>query len=413
MDLIKKLDFKRGQVMGNSIKNSGNRREDECSAEWAEEIAARLRAAPLAALGSKSVSRRDALGLIGLGASVIGGASMLTSGPALAQAAKPYKAPDGKGRTLTVSVWGGPTEQAFVKTVVPVFRTLTGANVVFETGSGGERFNKLMAQGALASVDVFINSGENVFQANRLGKLVNVDKALVPNLDGIADWAKLFPYGISYGLIAFGLVRSTQIAPLKSWKDLWRPEFKGKLGMPGIGHTQFPMMLITLAEIYGGSASDVEPAIKKLAELDPVVLAFFWGQWADSAKAGKVLVVPDFNYNLLDAKAAGIDFAFDFPEEKAIAADNTMSIVKGSPNADLAHAFLNVTFDSEVQTQFCAEWRGSPANVNAKIHPKIEGQVPLASDILNKVRFFDLGFIATKRAEWTERLNSQVLTKWK
>jgi hypothetical protein len=66
-----------------------------------------------------------------------------------------------------------------------------------------------------------------------------------------------------------------------------------------------------------------------------------------------------------------------------------------------------------VQTQFCGEWRGSPANVNAKIHPKIAGQVPLASEILNKVRFFDLGFIATKRAEWTERLNSQVLTKWK
>jgi putative spermidine/putrescine transport system substrate-binding protein len=235
----------------------------------------------------------------------------------------------------------------------------------------------------------------------------------VPNLKDIAEWAQLFPYGISYGLIAFGLARSAQIAPLRSWKDLWRPEFKGRLGMPGIGHTQFPMMLIMLAEMYGGSASDVEPAIKKLAELDPVVLAFFWGQWADSAKAGKILVVPDFNYNLLDAKAAGIDFAFDFPEEKAIAADNTMSIVKGSANADLAHAFLNVTFDAEVQSHFCAEWRGSPANVKAKIHPRIEGQVPLAADILNKVRFFDLGFIATKRAEWTERLNSQVLAKWK
>ena len=247
--------------MTNSIKGSGNGR-DVCSADCVEEVAARLRAGPIGPLGAKAVSRRDALGLIGLGASVIGGASILGSSPAAAQAPKPaYKAPDGKGRTLTVSVWGGPTEQAFVKAVVPVFRTLTGANVVFETGSGGERFNKLMAQGALASVDVFINSGENVFQANRLGKLVNVDKALVPNLDGIADWAKLFPYGISYGLIAFGLVRSTQIAPLRSWKDLWRPEFKGKLGMPGIGHTQFPMMLITLAEIYGGSANDVEPAI--------------------------------------------------------------------------------------------------------------------------------------------------------
>ncbi len=130
--------------------------------------------------------------------------------PAAAQ--RKYSAPDGKGRTLTVSVWGGPTEQAFLKAVVPVFRALTGANVVFETGSGGERFNKLLAQGSMATVDVFVNSGENVYQANRLGKLLNVDPSLVPNLEDIADWAKLFPYGISYGLIAFGFARSTGVA---------------------------------------------------------------------------------------------------------------------------------------------------------------------------------------------------------
>jgi len=64
-------------------------------------------------------------------------------------------------------------------------------------------------------------------------------------------------------------------------------------------------------------------AVEGVAELDPVVLTFFWGQWADAAKAGKMLLVPELNYSLLDARAAGIDFAFDFPEEKAIAADNT------------------------------------------------------------------------------------------
>jgi putative spermidine/putrescine transport system substrate-binding protein len=252
-----------------------------------------------------------------------------------------------------------------------------------------------------------------VFQANRLGKVVNFDNALVPNAAQVYDWAKLFPYGISYGLIAFGLARSSQIAPLRSWTDLWRPEFKGRLGMPAIGNTQFPMMLIILAEAFGGSADNIEPAIKKLAELDPIALTLFWGQWADAAKSGKLLVVPDFNYFVLDAKAAGIDFTFDFPQEKAIAADNTMAIVKGSPNIDLAHAFVNVALDAEVQTAFCGIWQGSPVNKSAKIAPNIQGKVPLAAEILDKVRFFDLGFIATKRAEWTEALNSRVLAKWK
>lgn len=401
--------------MGGSSQGGANRRDDAGSREWAEKVAARLRATSIGSKSWTSVSRRDALSWIGLGASAVSGTTMLVdSVPAAAQASKgKYSPPDGKGRTLTVSVWGGSTEQAFLKAVVPVFKSLTGANVVFETGSGGERFNKLLAQRNLSTVDVFINSGENVFQANRLGKVVNVDTSLIPNLEHIYDWAKLFPYGISYGLISFGLARSSRIGPLRSWTDLWRPEFKGRLGMPAIGSTQFPMMLIMLAEAYGGSANNVEPAIRKLAELDPIVLTIFWGQWADVAKAGQLLVVPDLNYSLLDAKAAGIDFAFDYPEEKAIAADNTMSIVKGSANVDLAHAFMNVTLDAEVQTEFCATWLGSPVNVNAKIAPSIQGRVPLAADIMNKVRFFDLGFIATKRAEWTEALNSKVLTKWK
>ncbi len=396
--------------MGDS-KTGGAARREICTREWAEGIAARMRTQSTGLSLTKPLGRRDALGLLGLGAgaaAALGGAS-----PAFAQARGGYTPPDGKGRTLTVSVWGGSTEQAFIKAVVPVFKTLTGANVVFETGSGGERFNKLLAQRNLSTVDVFVNSGENVFQANRVGKMENINPALVPNLEQMYDWAKLFPYGVSYGLIVFGLARSVQTPALRSWTDLWRPEFKGRLGMPAIGNTQFPMMLIMLAEIFGGSASNIEPAIRKLAELEPVALSFFWGQWADAAKSGKLLAVPEFNYSLLDAKAAGIDFAFDYPEEKAIAADNTMSIVKGSANVDLAHAFLNVTFDAEVQAEFCATWLGSPANKNAKIAPSIQGRVPLAADILDKVRFFDLGFIATKRAEWTEALNSRVLAKWK
>ena len=62
--------------MGKIIKGTAGPGDDVGSPDWAEEVAARLRTAPIGSLGAKSVSRRDALGLIGLGASAIGGASM-------------------------------------------------------------------------------------------------------------------------------------------------------------------------------------------------------------------------------------------------------------------------------------------------------------------------------------------------
>lgn len=393
--------------------------------EWAQDIAARLgSSAHLAQMRASAReiinaagSRRDVLKWLGIGAGVAAAAPLLAACGSEGSASPNTNTnttgiPDGNGRTLSVSVWGGETERAFKETVEPVFKKLTGAEVQYDTGSGGERFNKLLAQASSPTVDVFINSGENVYQANRQGLLVDIDTRRVPNAADIADWAKLFPYGISYGLLAFGLTRTSGMPALTSWQDLWRPDLAGKLGLPGIGHTQMPMLLIVAAELNGGSATNIEPGLEALAKLDPAVLQYFWTEWADRAKTGEVTVVSEFNYSLLGAQAAGVDFAFDFPQEKAIAADNTMSIVKDRPNEDLAHVFLDVAFDAQVQTDFCGEWLGSPANTKATIAPKVEGKVPLAADILDQVRFFDLGMIANKRAEWTDRLNAEVLPSW-
>lgn len=408
------------------MRNDVERAERERQ-EWASDVAARMRSAGRG-LAMRPTGRREILRWMGIGAgaavaapllAACGGNDETTSEASASSSTAPsstssgaYEAPNGEGETLTVSVWGGETERAFKEAVVPVFTELTGAEVAFDTGSGGERFNKLLAQKGAPTVDVFVNSGENVFQANRQEMLIDIDPAKVPNLEKVADWAQLFPFGLSYGLIAFGLARDEGSPALKSWGDLWRSDLQGKIALPGIGHTQMPMWLITIAEMHGGSEDDIEPAIRELVKLDPALLQFFWGEWADAAKSGEVQAATDFNYSVLGAQASGVPFEFDFPEEKAIAADNTMSIVKDRPNTELAHAFLNVTFDAEVNSKFCGEWLGSPANVDAKLPAKVEGRVPPAEEILDKVRFFDLEFIAGKRAEWTELLNTEVLPRW-
>lgn len=398
--------------------------------EWAQDVSSRIARSYRERLKVET-SRRVFLRHLGLGAGALAAGGVLAAcasdgrsaaGAATASptASGPTPAntptatvPDGAGRTLTVSVWGGDTEAAFQEAVAPVFKELTGADVVFDTGSGGERFNKLLAQAGAPTVDVFVNSGENVFQANEQGLLVPIDESSVPNFKDTADWAKLFPFGVSYGLLAFGLASVQDLSPpMRSWNDLWREDVAGKLAMPGVGHTQMPMLLIMLAEMNGGSQDDIEPALAKLAEIDPVVLQFFWTNWAPQVESREVVGSPEFNYQVVSMQRNNLPVTFEFPEEGAIAADNTVSIVAGTENQDLAHAFLNVTLDADVQERFCARWYGSPANVNAAIAPEIEGEVPLAQEILDHVRFFDLGFIATKRAEWTERLNEEVLPSW-
>jgi putative spermidine/putrescine transport system substrate-binding protein len=412
-------------------------RRDEAEAfdleGWSQDVADDIkRVRRRSARSDDGRSRRDFLRVLGAGAGALAAGSLLAAcgvrgeqraaTPAAgggSSSATPNEGtnggvdvPDGTGQTLTLSVWGGETERAFVEAVVPAFTALTGAEVVLETGSGGERFNKLLAQKGSPTVDVFVNSAENVYQAKAQGLVRDLDPARVPTLNELDDWAK-WPYGVSYGLLAFGLAGIGGLSqPLRSWSDLWRPDLAGRLAMPGIGHTQTPQLLTIISELNGGSIDDIEPGLAKLAELDPVLTHFFWTNWAPQAEAGEVVASPEFNYQVLGMNDAGIDAAFAFPEEKAIAADNTMSVVAGTGREDLAHAFIDTALHADVNARFCSIWYGSPANVNATILPEIEGRVPAAADILDQVRFFDVEVMAAKRPLWTDQMNQVVAPAW-
>lgn len=393
---------------------------------WSEDIANDIRRSRRRVVEARAgPSRRDFLRRLGVGAGTLAAGSLLAAcgirgssldPPAEASSpltdAAPTDVPDGSGRTLSVSLWGGETERAFVEAVIPAFTALTGAEVAFETGSGGERFNKLLAQKGSPTVDVFVNSAENVYQAKAQGLVQDLETARVPTLSDVGDWAK-WPYGVSYGLLAFGLAGVAGLEqPVSSWNDLWRPDLVGKIAMPGIGHTQSPQVLTVISELNGGSIDDIEPGLAKLAELDPAVLHFFWTNWAPQAESGDVLVSPEFNYQVVGMGDAGLEVSFVFPEEKAIAADNTMSVVAGTGREDLAHAFIDTALHADVNARFCSVWYGSPSNENAAILPEIEGRVPAAVDILDKVRFFDVEMMAAKRPLWTQQMNQVVASAW-
>lgn len=50
-----------------------------------------------------------------------------------------------KGAVLTVSTWGGVTQDAIAKNVGPVFIKATGATLAFDIGAQGPRYSKLLA----------------------------------------------------------------------------------------------------------------------------------------------------------------------------------------------------------------------------------------------------------------------------
>src|ERR1700710_2556811 len=114
------------------------------------------------------LSRRDLL----KGAAATGLAAQ--GAPALAAPAI------GKGSTLTVSVWGGISEDSVKAYVAPEFTRLTGATIAYDIGGVGARYNKLLAQKANPAADVFFGGEEAIVGGHKAGILAPASRKSLP-----------------------------------------------------------------------------------------------------------------------------------------------------------------------------------------------------------------------------------------
>lgn len=357
------------------------------------------------------LSRRDALKTLGL----IGAAYGLTL-PGRSTRAAAADQP-----VLTVSTWGGVTEEGIRNFVQPEFEKLTGATLAYDIGGQGARYNKLLAQRANPPADVFFSTDEAVVSGLKAGVLQPATRKNLGNLADIEDWALTVKSGVAaeevagapFTLISYvlGFNPDEVKTPLTSWADMWDPAFAGKLAFVAPTHSQMPAFVLLAAELAGGSAENVDPGFAKLAELRPAKLSVFWTDWAPLAKTKDVTLAAEFDYYLDSMKDQ--DYAIDYvlPKEGGIAVPEYVSIVKGTRNQELAEAFLNLMIDPKVQGAFAAATYQGPTNRKTELPEALISRCSCAPRI-EKLRFFDPEIFAANRPLWTERMNLEVVPQW-
>ncbi len=279
---------------------------------------------------NKKLTRRTVL----TGAGAVAAGAMIAR-PAIAQR-----------QTLTLSTWGGVTQDGIKAYVQPEFEKRTGATLAFDIGGQGARYNKLLAQRASPPADVFFSTDEAVVAGHRAGILTSAHAKSLSNLSQLSDWAMTVKgiggdgmvAGVPYTLIAYVLAYNPDVVkePPTGWADMWRPEFRDKLALAAPVHTQMPAFVIIAAELAGGSAANVDPGFKKLAELRPSKLTVFWTDWAPLNKSGDVTAATEFDYYLETMKSQKYPIDYVVPKEKAIGSPEYVSVVKGTKQQELA-----------------------------------------------------------------------------
>lgn len=324
-----------------------------------------------------------------------------------------------KGTVLTVSTWGGITQDGIKAHVAPEFERSTGATLAYDIGGLGARFNKLLAQRTNPSADVFFSTDESILAGSKAGILTSASRKNIPNYADVADWAKTIKAagdelpGVPYTLIAYilGFNPALTKEPITSWADMWRPEFDGKLAFASPVHSMMPAFVILAAEMTGGSVTHPDSGFAKLAELKPAKLTVFWTDWAPLDKSGDVGLATEFDYYLEAMKDQNYPILPVVPKEKGFGAPEYVSIVQGTKNKELAEEFLNQMIAPKAQQAFAVETYQGPVNTKVGLTAAEQARCSCGLGV-EKLRFFDPQVFADNRAVWTERLNTEVVPKW-
>ena len=127
------------------------------------------------------------------------------------------------------------------------------------------------------------------------------------------------------------------------------------------------------AKLAGGDATTWQKGSDKLKALKPNFKAYYANDAASQQlmQNGEAPVQVMLSMNAYYIASQGVPVQLVIPKEGAVLGIDTIGIMKGSKNVDLAYKFINTLLDPAVQAEIATLKKGSPVVTNAKLAPEI------------------------------------------
>jgi len=321
-------------------------------------------------------------------------------------------AAQGEPQKLVISTWGF-SEDFFRKEVYEPFEKEHNVKIVLEIGNNAERLNKIR-QGS-SDVDLIYLSDYYAQQGIESGAFEKIDRSRIPNLNEIYDIAKAplgEDYGPAYTIGQFGIAYNPKVvkSELKSWKDLWSPELAGKLTLPNITSTTGPMILDAASQVAGSKEFNEEQAFAKMKEVNKGVVKYYdkTSEYVSMFGQEEIAAGPIMEMYFKDIRAAVPEAKFVTPEEGGYAVMNTVNIVKGSKNKELAEDFINWQLSKEIQEKTAKAKVDSPVNKNVALTDEEAKGVTYGEETIGKLHMLDMKFVNGHSKAWIDRWNREI-----
>jgi putative spermidine/putrescine transport system substrate-binding protein len=316
----------------------------------------------------------------------------------------------------------GLNNDLFKKHVYEPFAKRCGCELVLETGNAADRLAKLEARRANPNVDVVQITDFLALDASQKGLLQPIDYKQIKNLDQIYDFGRdplRNQEAIAYTVYSVGLVVRTDkaSAAIKSWKDLWKPDLqpqlKGRVMLANITGNQGLAQLFMVDRAFGGFGGAMEAGFARLGELKPSVVTYYTqtAQMTALFAQDEAWVAPVGRFGWLNLKKTGKPLAWVVPAEGQVGMMNTMSIIRGSKNSDLAHQLIDFWLSREVQQALANELADSPVNRGVKINPDAADALTWGKAQIDSLVFMKPEVVVRERGGWLTQWNRLMAAK--
>ena len=312
------------------------------------------------------------------------------------------------GDELVVGIWGGAQERIVKEHVEKALVEKYGCKVSYVLGGTPERRARAYAERGRPSFDVIYL---NIFESRQAVKdgVTQAPTDAVPRYADLYDIAKLGGYGVAFNPVTVVYDRRKASKPVTSWKDIWNPEWKGRIAWPSYPGAEGTAALLMAAKIFGGSEQNIDVAFEKIKELKP--FAAIQGsqdqlfQMFDQGVCDLSIEFGSFCRRYAETRNPNLEIAN--PVEGQVVAMNVACITVGTRNQKLAEEWVNLHLSEPCMLAYARETYYSPTvktlNIPAELKPKL-----ILGDDVGKLVDFDWDTVIKRQPQWSSRFNRDI-----
>lgn len=317
-------------------------------------------------------------------------------------------------RTLVVSGFG-LNQNLIDKNITRPFEARCNCKVVWDVGNNADRLAKLVARKDNPNVDVVLMTDLFALQAARQNLFIPLEASRLRNYDRLFDFAKNpigGNFGVGFTVFSISIVYRTDkiTTPIRSWKDLWRPELARRVILPNITTSSGLPLVSLLNRVWGGTQTNDNPGFAKLTELKPRLLTLYntSAQVASLFAQDEIWAAPVGRFAWGNLVRTGKPLAWALPVEGQPGVINTASIVRGTRNTDLAYQFIDFILSDEVQLAQAIDLVDSPTNKAIRVPADKAEQLTADPILVRSLRFSNFDYLLGVQSAWIDRWNREI-----